>query len=579
MLVGGNPLTRTTNASGLYLFDGLPVGNYYVVFDLSSLPAGYAPTLANVGSNDEVDSDADANGKTAATGPISAGQQNLSLDLGIFAPYSVGNRVWEDNNNNGVIDSGEAGINGLTVNLYADANNDGTPDGVVLASMATANGGYYRFDDLNAGSYYVRIPASEFAAGGKLAGYSSSVGQTGTFTTTDNNRDHGDDVVTDGVTSQKVTLGVSEPLNEVDAGATGAGTNGLLGDAKDNLTVDFGFVRQSFGNQVWIETDNDGVFEAGEVPVTGHVLTATSSTGVVYTTTTDVNGQYTFTVPAGVYTVTYGAAPTGTTPSVTPGGSTVNNASPDNQSHSNNTVVTLGAGEVIRSVILGLSSGVRKSLVLATALTERIIDAGVLLLMAVVMLQFTDKFPASIRESWFILLPIVAAILLAVFLSPFIEGLLHKIPQILPANAGIKEKLRGLISGMLDGVRVFHNVRLLAVFLLTTVLIWCIDAIVFIMLAMSLDSTLTIPQAIIFVAALGFASSIPSTPGFVGVFQAVAVILLPIFGIPADRAFLLVSIMQLMGLVTTGCLGGIGWFVMQRRLGAARLEQELAEAD
>lgn len=244
-----------------------------------------------------------------------------------------------------------------------------------------------------------------------------------------------------------------------------------------------------------------------------------------------------------------------------------------------NNILPARAGEVIRSVILGISSGVRKSLVLATALTERIIDAGVLLLMAVVMLQFTDKFPRSIRESWFLLLPIVAAILLAVFLSPFIEGFLHKVPQILPANAGLKEKLRGLISGMLDGVRVFHNVRLLAVFLFTTVVIWCIDATVFIMLAMSLGSELTVPQAIIFSAALGFASSIPSTPGFVGVFQAVAVILLPIFSIPADRAFLLVSIAQLMALATTGCLGGVGWFIMQRRIGAARLEQELAEAD
>ncbi len=244
-----------------------------------------------------------------------------------------------------------------------------------------------------------------------------------------------------------------------------------------------------------------------------------------------------------------------------------------------NNILPARAGEVIRSVILGLSSGVRKSLVLATALTERIIDAGVLLLMAVVMLQFTDKFPASIRESWFLLLPIVAAVLLVVFLSPFIEGFLHKIPQMLPANAGIKEKLHGLISGMLDGIRVFHNVPLLGVFLFTTVVIWCIDATVFIMLAMSLGSVLTIPQAIIFAAALGFASSIPSTPGFVGVFQAVAVILLPIFGIAADRAFLLVSIAQLMGLATTGCLGGFGWFVMQRRIGAARLERELAGAD
>jgi len=244
-----------------------------------------------------------------------------------------------------------------------------------------------------------------------------------------------------------------------------------------------------------------------------------------------------------------------------------------------NNILPARAGEVIRSVVLGVSSGIRKSLVLATALTERIIDAGVLLLMAVIMLQFTDKFPASIRDSWYLLLPIVAGVLIAVFLSPFIEGLLHKIPQVMPANAGIKEKLRGLITGMLDGIRVFHNFRLLAVFLLTTVVIWCIDATVFIMLAYSLGSVLTVPQAIIFSAALGFASSIPSTPGFVGVFQAVAVLLLPVFGIPADRAFLLVSIMQLMGLATTGCLGGVGWFIMQRRIGAARLDQELAEAD
>ena len=244
-----------------------------------------------------------------------------------------------------------------------------------------------------------------------------------------------------------------------------------------------------------------------------------------------------------------------------------------------NNILPARAGEVIRSVILGLGSGIRKSLVLATALTERIIDAGVLLLMALVMLQFTDKFPASIRDSWSLLLPVVIIVLLAVFLSPFIEGFLHKIPSVLPANAGIREKLRALISGMLDGVRVFHNIRLLMVFLFASVLIWFIDASVFMLLALSLGSDLTVPQAIIFAAAIGFASSIPSTPGFVGVFQAVAVLLLPIFGIAADRAFLLVSLMQLMGLTITGILGGIGWVVMQRRIGAARLEQELAEAE
>ncbi|MFN8489141.1 MAG: carboxypeptidase regulatory-like domain-containing protein [Caldilineaceae bacterium] len=46
-----------------------------------------------------------------------------------------------------------------------------------------------------------------------------------------------------------------------------------------------------------------------KTPVGGMVITATDSTGTVYTTTTDANGYYTFSVPADVYTVTYGSVP------------------------------------------------------------------------------------------------------------------------------------------------------------------------------------------------------------------------------------------------------------------------------
>ncbi|MFN8445053.1 MAG: SdrD B-like domain-containing protein [Caldilineaceae bacterium] len=295
VLVGGNPLTRTTNASGLYLFDGLPVGNYYVVFDLSSLPAGYAPTLANVGSNDEVDSDADANGKTAATGPISAGQQNLSLDLGIFAPYSLGNRVWEDNNNNGVIDSGEAGINGLTVNLYADANNDGTPDGVVLASMATANGGYYRFDGLAAGTYLVEVVAP---------GYRSSTADAGDpDVDVDDSDDNGVVVNGNSVRSAPVTLGPdsTEPTGETDL-VGGVNPQGAL-DARANMTVDFGFFRlATIGDRVWLDVNpqgndiGDGIQDAGETGLQGWIVRLYQANGtLVATTTTVLDGRYLFT--------------------------------------------------------------------------------------------------------------------------------------------------------------------------------------------------------------------------------------------------------------------------------------------
>jgi len=108
-----------------------------------------------------------------------------------------------------------------------------------------------------------------------------------------------------------------------------------------------------FGNQLWIETDGNGMFNAGEAPVVGHVLTATNSLGGVFTATTDINGQYRFVVPPGVYVVSYGNAPNNTVPSITPGGSTVNAASLDTQSHANNVIVTLGAAQQILAADFG----------------------------------------------------------------------------------------------------------------------------------------------------------------------------------------------------------------------------------
>ncbi|KMS11140.1 hypothetical protein FE69_15280, partial [Staphylococcus aureus] len=51
----GKELDRTTtDENGKYQFTGLSTGSYSVEF---STPAGYAPTTANVGTDDAVDSD------------------------------------------------------------------------------------------------------------------------------------------------------------------------------------------------------------------------------------------------------------------------------------------------------------------------------------------------------------------------------------------------------------------------------------------------------------------------------------------------------------------------------------------
>jgi uncharacterized repeat protein (TIGR01451 family) len=70
---------------GYYLFSNLPANNeYYVIFELDSIPAGALPTTQDVPGDDTIDSDADpVMGMTGTTGIMNPGDQDITLDMGI----------------------------------------------------------------------------------------------------------------------------------------------------------------------------------------------------------------------------------------------------------------------------------------------------------------------------------------------------------------------------------------------------------------------------------------------------------------------------------------------------------------
>lgn len=243
-----------------------------------------------------------------------------------------------------------------------------------------------------------------------------------------------------------------------------------------------------------------------------------------------------------------------------------------------NNILPARAGELVRSVVVALGADLRKTLVLATALTERIIDAGMLLIIAFAMLLFTRALPASIQGSWYILLPLVLGILALVMLAPLMQRFWLRLVRLLPFGKKLHAKIELLLVGLFDGIRVFYNSRLLAVFLLLTVVVWFVDAAGMFFICRAFGAEISLAEAAVFIAALGFASSVPSTPGYVGVYQAVAVLLLPVFGVGKDKAFLIVSFFQAGFLTVTALLGVPGWLIMQRRIGAARLEKELEDS-
>ena len=89
----------------------------------------------------------------------------------------LGNFVWIDTNYNGIQDDGPTGVNGVTVNLYQDVDGDGIAepggdDGAPIETTVTATfmgeDGYYLFDELEAGDYFVEIVTSTIPAGFEL---------------------------------------------------------------------------------------------------------------------------------------------------------------------------------------------------------------------------------------------------------------------------------------------------------------------------------------------------------------------------------------------------------------------------
>ena len=274
--------TELTDANGGYLFTDIPLMEYIVAVDTSSLPAN----LATNPTYDEDNGIINPDNETVVVLDIFE-DEHLTADFGYnwnespetedpppSTTGSIGDRVWSDTNGDGIQNSDEIGLNTVDVLLYDDPENDGIFDHFI-GSTTTDDNGNYVFDGLSAGAYVVTVVPSSLPVGVNW----TQTGDPDDFGQVASNPDN--------TTTSPIILAPGDVYVNADFGYQG-----------DNANT------HSIGDTVYLDANangsNDG--EPGIANVTISLLDSVGNT--IAQTVTDSNGEYLFSgLPDGDYTV------------------------------------------------------------------------------------------------------------------------------------------------------------------------------------------------------------------------------------------------------------------------------------
>ncbi|MGL5043086.1 MAG: SdrD B-like domain-containing protein, partial [Culicoidibacterales bacterium] len=223
--------TILTNEQGKYRFIGLHGGkNYRLKFTLPAAYDSFTTQMAGI-TNQEIDSDADQTGQTNLIS-LAISEENLTIDAGVIPGLaSIGDYTWLDENENGLQDSNEVGIEGVKVELYTINQGIKTQHATTISDSQ----GKYLFEKLDPNKIYqIRFIRPN--------GYDITAPQS-------LNQEVNSDAEQESGWTQEINLAYKEK----------------------NLTIDAGFVRPEsmLGDFVFADTNENGLQDLGERGVLG----------------------------------------------------------------------------------------------------------------------------------------------------------------------------------------------------------------------------------------------------------------------------------------------------------------------
>lgn len=204
-----------------------------------------------------------------------------------------------------------------------------------------------------------------------------------------------------------------------------------------------------------------------------------------------------------------------------------------------NNVLPARAGEVLRAYVLRKNENVSITASLATIVLERVFDAIAMLLFLLVSLSF---FAMNARNMWITSgLAVFCLLVLGLF---WLAATRHSLLMSIYGWASrrfLPERVRGTVHGLAarfhEGLQSLRSPLAMVALLLQSACIWLAEALVYLAVAQVFpDLRVSYPQLVFMVAITALATTLPSTPGYVGTFDAPGIAVLARFGVPRSLA-------------------------------------------
>ena len=203
-----------------------------------------------------------------------------------------------------------------------------------------------------------------------------------------------------------------------------------------------------------------------------------------------------------------------------------------------NDILPWRLGEFVRAYALRARAGVPTGASLATIAVERIFD-GLTMLGFLLVASLFIPFNEQLRRLAFVatlIFGILVLFLAAVVRSSRVRaGLLGLFARLLPPALAARPV--ALVESFVDGLQILRSWRDLAVVASFSVLAWTLESAMYLLIALGFALPIGPAGALLTTAVANLATLIPSTPGYIGVFETgVVVVTNGLLGIDRERA-------------------------------------------